>query len=155
MLCVKWMKKVFLSFFLQVWAGMTIAKSPHQRSPFHHVESYQCTPTEVSGRNILKDKEGPLPRSMPRCLPAQHEAPVKTPGSSVHLQPELSCHHSPESALEGHGSQGLQPLSKHSKAPNPRWHVIIQQSWLKESPYFFFYPRWILLVKFFPSLSSL
>lgn len=31
------------------------------------------------------------------------------------------------------------------------WHVIIQQSWLKESPYFFFYPRWILLWNFFPS----
>ena len=35
-----------------------------------------------------------------------------------------------------------------AKHPTLGWHVTIQQSWLKESPYFFFYPRWIPLGNF-------
>lgn len=78
MLCEMDEESLPLLFSQSFEQRMTIAIS--SKGPFlHHVESYQCTPTvEVSGRNILKDKEGPLPRSMPRCLPAQHEAPVKT-----------------------------------------------------------------------------
>lgn len=126
---VKWMKKVFLSFS----PGLS-RDDHHQMSPFlHHVESsYQCTPmVEVSGRNTLEDMEGPIPRPKPECLPAQHETLVKTSGSSVHSQPGFSCHHSPESALEDYGSQGLQPPNKHSKVPNPR----------VTCPYFSFYPQ--------------
>lgn len=99
---------------------MTKAKSHCQMSPFLcHPESYDQCPlmVEVSGRNVLEDVEGSLPKPTLGCLPAQHEALAKAPGSSAHLQPGSSRRHSPESAVE---SQGLEPRSEHSKAPSLR-----------------------------------
>lgn len=118
-----WWKESSSPFFSRFEQGWPKQKSPCQLSPFLcHPQSYDQCPlmVEVSGRNILEDVEGPLPKPTLGCLPAQHEALARAPGSSAHLQPGSSRCHSLESALEAHRSQGLEPHSEHSKAPSLR-----------------------------------
>lgn len=116
------------------------SKSPHQRSPFlHHVESYQCS---SHGGGPLVGIFLRTRRSTPKVHAWSVSQPsmrlVKNSGSLCSSAARAhSCHHSPESALEGHGSQGCSLWANTAKHPTLRWHVIIQQSWLKESPYFF------------------
>lgn len=120
-----WWKKVFLSLSSWCEQGWPWHKGHCQMSPFFVIQSAPCLASSCGGGLFagifLRSMECPYQTpDLGKCLPGQHKAPAKAPGSSARFYPEPSCSHSPEpswSVLEAHRFQGLQLCGKQSKAP--------------------------------------